>query len=91
MNLTNGEYILIILGLLSFFTFVGLFRLKRQRESFIYKKLQLNWHKIYTSSRLCLTIFTFCLTLLSGSQFFQVVELYSISSLIWSFLSIPVT
>lgn len=88
MNLTNGEYLLIVSGLLSCLTFVGLFSLKRHRESFIYQKLHLNKHKIYRLSRLCLTIFTFCLTLLSGSQFFQIVEYYSLASLIWSFLGI---
>ncbi len=88
MNLTNGEYLLIVSGLLSFLTFVGLFSLKRHRESFLYQKLKLNKHKIYRLSRLCLTIFTFCLTLLSGSQFFQIVEPYSVASLIWSFLGI---
>lgn len=86
MNLTNSDYIFLASGLLSVLTFLGLIVLKRYRKSTLYRKLRLNSHKNYFYGRICLAIFTFCLTLFSASQFFQASD--SLGLLIWSFIAI---
>ena len=86
MNLTNSDYILLVSGLLSLTTFLGLIILKRYRKSTIYRKLRLNHRKIYRLGQICLAIFTFSLTLFSGSQLFHTKN--SLNLLVWSYTAI---
>ena len=86
MNLINIDSIVLVVGLLSFQMFLGLIVLKRRRKSTIYRRLRLNNRKIYRLGRICLGVFTFCLTLFSGSLVFQ--PLNSFGLLIWSFTAI---
>jgi uncharacterized protein YjbI with pentapeptide repeats len=87
MTLTLTDYLLLFFGGLSFAVLVCLIFLKQKiKKTSIYKSLRFNNQKIYKLGRFCLAILSFCLTVLSGNQFFQTSN--PLILLICSFLAI---
>ncbi|HAC62450.1 MAG TPA: hypothetical protein DCF68_02665, partial [Cyanothece sp. UBA12306] len=86
MNLTNNDYLLLLPGLLSFLIFISLVIFKKYKLSITAKIAPLKKGVSYRLGRICLGIFSFCLTIFCASQLFKNID--SLSSFILSFTAV---